>query len=167
MQKRQRFADALAATHLKRMADRADESDHYSDNRRALDDYAQHIGFRDRGVWPDLGVHRPPDALWVDGESCFVGEVWRMSSDTPERAAQQLLAHLRSLANAFSVGSVRRALFMFVVDERSEVQRWRVATRKRIREAGLEVVGRSDRVQLGEHGFGMIFTVAPTGHDRQ
>lgn len=90
-----------------------------------------------------------------------------MSSDTPERAAQQLLAHLRALANAFKVGSVRHARFMFVVDERSEVQRWRIATRKRIGEAGLKVVGRSDHVQLGEHGFGMIFTVAPKMRHRQ
>jgi hypothetical protein len=80
---------------------------------------------------------------------------------------EQLLAHLRALANAFRVGGVKRALFMFVVDGRSEVQRWRMATRKRFREAGLKTVGRSDRVQLGQHGFGMTFTVAPRVRDEQ
>lgn len=57
MKKRLRFANALAARRLKLTADRADESDHYGDNRRALDDYAQQIGFRERGVWHDLGAH--------------------------------------------------------------------------------------------------------------
>lgn len=165
MKKLQRFTGALTARHLKRIATRADESDHYAANRHAVDDYAHRIGFRDRGAWPDLGAHPPPAALWFEGEWCFVGEVWRVS-DTPKRAGEQLRAHLRALANAFSVGGVQRALFMFVVDEPSEVRRWRVATRKCIGEVGLAVVGRTDHVQLGEHCFGMVFSVAPPGAGR-
>ena len=142
------------------MAKRADELERHWANRRAVDDFARSQGFRDRGIWPDLGEHRPPDSLWFDGERCFLGHVWRVTEDTPESAGAALLEHLRALASAFRAGSTRRALILFVVDERSEVKRWHLATREHMRDAGIVAGGPWAPVQLGDYGFGVGYPVA-------
>jgi hypothetical protein len=160
MRRRALLGDALAMKHAERTARLADEADRHAWNCQAVDDFALRDGFRERGTLPGLRAH-PPQALWFSGKKCFMGAVWRSTSDSPESAREQTLEHLQALAHAFRVERIERSLYVLVLDVRSEMKRWGLATRVRIRDAGLAVVGQSEAVRVGEYGFAIVYPLAP------
>jgi hypothetical protein len=158
MRRRAPLADSLASKHAARMARLADEADRYAGNCRALDEFASRRGFRERGALHGLRTHQP-EALWFDGARCFMGVVLRMTSDFPESARERTMEQLGALASALRSREIERALYVFVVDVSTEVRRWHEATRKRMRDAGLAVVGPCERATMGDHGFAVVYPI--------
>jgi hypothetical protein len=160
MRRRALLGDALAMKHAARTARLADEADRCAWNCQAINDFALRDGFRERGTLPGVLAH-PPQALWFSGKRCFMGAVWRSISDSPESAGERTLEHLQALAHAFDVERIDGSLYVVVLDTRSELKRWGLATRGRIRDAGLAVVGQGGTVRVGEYGFGIVYPLAP------